>query len=122
MSLRSSTSFKAMLISTVSFRPKADYLPLSESVQKSRSSLRLASICIVHCRVSPKPWQVSPRWRLTLEGLTRWCPENRPCHGFDAILTSGQTGEKLQCLYENRPLALRGHMTNASLNVGLESC
>ena len=24
----------------------------------------------------------------------------RPCHGFDAILTSRQTCEKLQCLYE----------------------
>ena len=27
--------------------------------------------------------------------------DNRPCHGFDAILTSRQTREKLQCLYEN---------------------
>ena len=26
---------------------------------------------------------------------------NRPCRGFDAILTSRQTREKLQCLYEN---------------------
>ena len=26
---------------------------------------------------------------------------NRPCHGFDAILTSRQTREKLQCFYEN---------------------
>ena len=26
---------------------------------------------------------------------------NRPCHGFDAILTSKQTCEKLQCLCKN---------------------
>ena len=27
--------------------------------------------------------------------------DSRPCHGFGAILTSRQTREKLQCLYEN---------------------
>ena len=40
--------------------------------------------------------EVSIISRLNFEGFL-----NRPCHGFDAILTSRQTREKLECLYEN---------------------